>query len=217
MNITMHFPSPFTLVNNFHSILLPGYVFWDTPYTGRKVTSPVSAMAKRSQIIVLTARLYRLVVITTYPKASHFEKIGTCDSSLMIDYDFRLLDPKGMDVRTSCSPNVTSRRATFRQDVINRDRRCVLTGTEGFEACHIIPQAKGDQVRSGPLYRSRRSFQTKYIKNLIAYREVVFDPPLESINDTRNGFLLYSMLHSTFGTSRVAFLQVSYSMQSSSM
>ena len=81
----------------------------------------------------------------------------------MIDNDYRLLDPKGMDDRTSdnrtsCSSNATSSRATFGQDVINRDRRCVLTGTGEFEACHIIPHAKGDQVRSGPLYRSRRSF-----------------------------------------------------------
>ena len=51
----------------------------------------------------------------------------------------------------------------------------------------------------------------KYIKNLVAYREVVVNPCLESINDTRNGILLNRMLYNTFGTSEVAFLQVSYS------
>ncbi|KAF8323572.1 hypothetical protein F5887DRAFT_1290598 [Amanita rubescens] len=109
------------------------------------------------------------------------------------DNDLRLLDPKGMDDRTSYTSNVTSCRANFKQDVVNRDRCCVMTGTTQFEACHIIPHAKGDQ--------------TKYIKNLVAHREEVVDPPLESINDTRNGILLKRELHAPFGTSQVAFLQ----------
>ena len=134
----------------------------------------------------------------------------------MPDNDFRLLDPKGMDDRTSYSSNVTSRRANFKQDVVNRDRCCVMTGTTLYDACHIIPHAKGDRVRSGPLYRSRHSFQTKYMRNLAAYREEVVDPPLESINDTRNGILLKQELHVPFGTSQVAFLQVGYLTQSSS-
>ena len=130
----------------------------------------------------------------------------------MIDNDFRLLDPKVMDDRSSYSSEVTSREADFRQDVVNRDRRCVVTGSGESEGFHIIPHAKGDQVHSGPLYyRSRRSSQTKYLKNLVTYREVVIDPRLESINDTRNGILLNRMLYNTFGTSEVAFLQVSYS------
>ena len=137
----------------------------------------------------------------------------------MIDKDFHLLDPKGVDDRISLSyaSNITSRRANFKQDVVNRDRRCVMTGSTGVDACHIIPHAKGDQVRSGPSYRSRRSFQPKYIKNLVAYRGEVVDPLLESINDTRNGILLNRALHTAFGTSQVSFLQVSYLMRSSSM
>ena len=129
----------------------------------------------------------------------------------MIDNDSRLLDPKVMDDRTSYTLDVNRRRPNFKQNVVNRDKCCVISGTTQFEACHIIPHAKGDQVRSGPLYRSRRSFQMKYIKNLVAYREVVVNPCLESINDTRNGILLNRMLYNTFGTSEVAFLQVSYS------
>ena len=129
----------------------------------------------------------------------------------MIDNDFRLLDPKVMDDRTSYTLDVNRRRPNFKQNVVNRDKCCVISGTTQFEACHIIPHAKGDQVRSGPLYRSRRSFQMKYIKNLVAYREIVVNPCLESINDTRNGILLNRMLYNTFGTSEVAFLQVSYS------
>ena len=138
MNISMHSPSLFTSVTNFHCILLPGYVFWDMLYTARQVTSPVNAMANRSQIIVLMAQLYRLVIITTYRKVCHFEQNGTCHSSLMIDNDFRLLDPKGMDDRTSYSSNVTSRRANFKQDVVNRDRCCVMTSTTLYDACHLM-------------------------------------------------------------------------------
>ncbi len=104
-------------------------------------------MANRSQIIALTARLYRLVIITTYRKVSRFEQIGTYHSSLMIDNDFRFLDPNGMDGRTYNTSNVTSSRANFQQDVVNRDRCCL--GTTQFEAFHIIPHAKGDQARSG--------------------------------------------------------------------
>ena len=217
MRIGMRSPSPFTSVSDSHCILSPGYVFWDTPYTARKVTSPVNAMANRLRIIVL-AWLYQLVITTTYRKASHFKEIRTCYSSLMIDNDFRLLDPKVMDDRSSYSSEVTSREADFRQDVVNRDRRCVVTGSEESEGCHIIPHAKGDQVHSGPLYYcSYRSLQLKYIKNLVAYREVVVDPRLESINDTRNGISLTRGLHHPFGASEVAFLQVSCSTQPSSM
>ena len=158
MAIGTHSPSPFTPVSSSHYILSPGYVLWDTPYTARKVTSPVNAMANRSQIIVLTAGLYLLVIITTYHKVSHFEQTGTCYSSLSIDNDFCLLDPKGMDDRTSYSSNVTSCQVNFKQDVVNRDRCCMMTGTTLYDACHIIPHSKGDQVRSSPLYRSRRSF-----------------------------------------------------------
>ena len=215
----MHSPSPLTSVSDSHCILSPGYVFWGTPYTARKVTSPVNAMANRSWIIVLTAWLYRLAIITTYRKVSHFQQIETCHSSLVIDNDSRLLDPNLMDDRTSYTSDVTSRRVHFRDDVVNRDRRCVVTGTgpTQCEACHIIPHAKGDQVCSGPWYRSRRLFQTQYIKNLMDYRQVAVDPRLEGINDMRNGILLNRMLHVTFGTSQVAFLQVSYSMQLSSI
>ena len=77
-----------------------------------------------------------------------FQRIGTCRSSLTID-DIRLLDPKGMNDRTSNTSNVSSGRANFKQDLVTRDRRCVMTGTINFQACHIIPHAKGDQVRFG--------------------------------------------------------------------
>jgi hypothetical protein len=214
----MRSPYPFTSVSDSHSILSPGCVFWGTPYTARKVTSPVNAMAKRSRIIVLTGWLY-MVVIIIYRKASHFKQIRICYSSLMIDTDYCLLDPNLMDDRTSYTSDVTSRRAAFRDDVVNRDSRCVATAvsSELCEACHIIPHAKGDQVRSGPWYRSRRLFQTQYIKNLVRYRQVVINPRLEGINDIRNGILLNQMVHGLFGTSQVAFLQVSYSTQLSSI
>ena len=148
----MRSPSPFTRVSDSHSIFSPGCVFWGTPYTARKDTSPMNAMAKRSRIIVLTAWLY-LVIIIIYRKASHFKQIGTCHSSLTIDDDCRLLDPNLMDDRNSYTSDVTSRRAHFRDDVVNRDSRCVATGTgpTQCETCHIIPHAKGNQVRSGPL------------------------------------------------------------------
>ncbi|EDR10389.1 uncharacterized protein LACBIDRAFT_317243 [Laccaria bicolor S238N-H82] len=128
------------------------------------------------------------------------------------DKDYRLLDPNLMNGRTSYTSDVTNRRANFRDDVVNRDRRCVVTGAAPAQcqACHIVPHATVNhwQVRSGPWYRSRRLFQTQYMKNLVDYRQAVVDPLLDDVNDTRNGILLNRMLHTAFGTSQVAFLQL---------
>jgi HNH endonuclease len=123
-----------------------------------------------------------------------------------------LLDPDLMDERTSDSSYVSSSRGDFRQRVAARDGTCVMTGTGTpyAQACHIVPHAKGHQVRSEYLWKhSESSFQAQYIINLASHRHEVLDPPLESINDTRNGILLAVQLHSPFGTSEAAFLQVS--------
>jgi hypothetical protein len=60
-----------------------------------------------------------------------------------------LLDPDLMDERTSESDAsaISTSQGNFRQDVTERDRTCVVTGTaEGCKTCHIIPHAKGHQV-----------------------------------------------------------------------
>jgi hypothetical protein len=121
-----------------------------------------------------------------------------------------LLDPDLMDERTSDSSYVSSSRGDFRQRVAARDGTCVMTGTGNVQVCHVVPHAKGHQVRSEYLWNhSESSFQAQYIINLASHRHEVLDPPLESINDTRNGILLAVQLHSPFGTSEAAFLQVS--------
>jgi hypothetical protein len=78
---------------------------------------------------------------------SYSSASGPVAYSVMKDADFRLLDPKVMDDRTSTTSNLTSRRASFKQDLNARDGCCVMTGTKESTACHIIPHAKGDQVR----------------------------------------------------------------------
>jgi hypothetical protein len=55
------------------------------------------------------------------------------------------------------------------------------------------------------------------MKNLAAYRGPVLNPPLESIDDTRNGIVLSVLLHRPFGAGEFAFLQVSYSTYLSSI
>ena len=52
--------------------------------------------------------------------------------------------------------------------------------------------------------------------NLTNHRHEALNPPLNNINDTRNGIALASQLHRPFGTSAVAFLQVSYLIKLSS-
>ncbi|KAF8309777.1 hypothetical protein F5887DRAFT_1153856 [Amanita rubescens] len=98
-----------------------------------------------------------------------------------------------MDDRTSdSSASISTRRADFAQRVTDRDRTCLMTGaTSNFQACHIIPHAKGNQ----------------YMNSLADHRNEVLDPPLNDINDPRNGILLHVTLHRPFGASVVAFLQ----------
>jgi|ERR1700722_8736468 len=122
-----------------------------------------------------------------------------------------LLDPDLMDDRYSGSSDVSSSRGNFGARVAARDGTCVMTGSPRFQACHIIPHAKGHEVHSEYLWNhSKSSFQAQYIIRLARHRGQVFVPPLEDINDTRNGILLSPSLHGPFGASEVAFLRVSY-------
>jgi hypothetical protein len=135
----------------------------------------------------------------------------------MIDDDFRLLDPKGMDDRTSSVSDVSSCQADFKQDLVARDRCCVMTGaTHLFTGCHIIPHAKGDQ--SGRPFVSFPSLILDEVhKEPRQLQGTSRRSTLRKFDDTRNGILLSPILHGPFGASMVAFLLVSYSTQSSSM
>jgi hypothetical protein len=122
-----------------------------------------------------------------------------------------LLDPDLMDDRTSDASHASIGRGDFGQRVTARDVTCVMTGSTNVQACHVVPHAKGHEVRSEYLWNhSKSSFQAQYIINLTSHRHEGLDPPLESINDTRNGILLANHLHGPFGASEAAFLQVSY-------
>jgi len=132
-----------------------------------------------------------------------------------------LLDPDLMDERTSDASAISIRRADFVQGVTDRDGSCLMTGTiSHLEACHIIPHAKGNQVCSKYLNHPQFSFQAQYMNslaNLSNHRNEVLDPPLDGIDDPRNGILLYVSLHRSFGASEVTFLQVSHFAQLSSI
>jgi len=183
-----------------------------------KATSPGPPLAQWSGILRL---IYRLVFITIYPthKASHisaFKDLSMLNAHSMSDPS--LLDPDLMDDRTSDSSAISTRRADFAQRVTDRDGTCLMTGaTSNFQACHIIPHAKGNQVCSEYLNHSQFSFQAQYMNNLADHRNEVLDPPMDDINDPRNGILLAVQLHRPFGASVVAFLQVSYFAHLSSM
>ena len=62
-----------------------------------------------------------------------------------------LLDPDLMDDRshrTSDASTISTDQANFLQRVTDRDGTCVMTGSTTFQACHIVPHAKGRQVCS---------------------------------------------------------------------
>ncbi|KAF8960929.1 hypothetical protein BDZ97DRAFT_2035202 [Flammula alnicola] len=106
-----------------------------------------------------------------------------------------LLDPAGMDDRTSATSTISISWRNFEERVIARDEICVVTASRPpiAEVCHIIPHAKGDQA--------------KYMINLVNHRKETIDPPLNDINDTRNGILLSVLLISSIRACQVAFLQ----------
>lgn len=66
----------------------------------------------------------------------------------------RNLDPlwfdDAMDDRSSYASTDSYRQADFRQNIINRDRVCVMTSqpVHSCQACHIIPHSRGDEVCS---------------------------------------------------------------------
>jgi hypothetical protein len=124
-----------------------------------------------------------------------------------------LIDPAGLDDRTSDASSLSTRRANFRQDVLDRDETCVLTSTSArlCQACHIIPHAKGDEVRP-QLNSSNESSsfaQSKYMSRVVAHRGGG-QSDISRIDDTRNALLVTATLHLAIGHHLMAFLQVSY-------
>jgi hypothetical protein len=121
------------------------------------------------------------------------------------------LDEDVMNDRTSFESASTARRQDFRQDIIDRDGTCVVTGASPryCQACHIIPHSRGDEVSLNIPSVAPSLFESKYISSIAVDREEYVEPPLESINDTRNGLLIQISLHLPFGESSIAFLRVS--------
>jgi hypothetical protein len=129
-----------------------------------------------------------------------------------------LLDPAIMDDMTSDSSAKAARTADFAKRVIARDGTCLMTGALPYcQACHIVPHAKRNKVCSEYSNHSQFSFQAQYMSGVAKRRNEVVNPPLNDIDDTRNGILLITQLHGPFGDSKVAFLQVSYFAQLSFM
>jgi hypothetical protein len=135
------------------------------------------------------------------PEVDHLQANIPPGNYYYVSQDLYLLDPDLMDDRTSDASDISSSRGNFRDRVVARDGTCVMTGATGFQACHIIPHAKGPQ----------------YLINLSKHRHEAVSPPLDDINDTRNGILLAFQLHAPFGASQIAFLQVSSLTQLSSI
>ncbi|KAJ7219513.1 hypothetical protein GGX14DRAFT_356381 [Mycena pura] len=106
----------------------------------------------------------------------------------------------------SPSTYVSDRITSFRQDVVARDGRCIVSQSESKNcvACHIVPYCKGDEVCcEGHILSESYIFQ--YMECLSSHREAA---PVLEIGDIRNGVLLYSGLHRAFGTGEIAFLLV---------
>ncbi|KAJ7085821.1 hypothetical protein B0H15DRAFT_846503 [Mycena belliarum] len=104
------------------------------------------------------------------------------------------IDVNAIDDRTSDASgcDLTRRRAHFRDDVIDRDGTCIITGDAPLNctACHILPHAKGDN----------------YMRSLMDHRGIQGPARVDKIDDVRNGILLCNGLPRPFGAGEVAFL-----------
>ncbi|KAH0826930.1 hypothetical protein J3R83DRAFT_4536 [Lanmaoa asiatica] len=108
--------------------------------------------------------------------------------------DCTFVDYQGLNDRIT-STERTSRRESFRRDVLLRDGSCVVTGRNAHacDAAHLIPRSKGDE----------------YIARVVQKRSHLYTPPpsITGIDDTQNGLLLDKALHWRLGVGEVAFLK----------
>ncbi|KAH0826894.1 hypothetical protein J3R83DRAFT_4447 [Lanmaoa asiatica] len=108
--------------------------------------------------------------------------------------DCTFVDYQGLNDRIT-STERTSRRESFRRDVLLRDGSCVVTREDAgdCDAAHLIPRSKGDE----------------YIARVVQKRSHLYTPPpsITGIDDTQNGLLLNKLLHSRLGRGRIAFLK----------
>lgn len=118
-------------------------------------------------------------------------------------FDPDLMDDRYSDRVASEALILTDNRRNFRDEVIGRDGTRLVTGisqANHIQACHIVPHSKGHQVCAKYHLNNHQ-----YLINLANHRHEGFNPPLDSINDVRNGILL-NQFHTSFVSPKVAFL-----------
>ena len=106
----------------------------------------------------------------------------------------------------------TSRSGLYRQQVVDRNGVCVVTGgvAQICDAAHIIPRSKKDkvcyllsQVIPVALIRCDSIFERVVLSRRHLYPEL--DIEIAGINDVRNGTLLAAHLHRMFGSGQWPF------------
>ncbi|KLO09939.1 hypothetical protein SCHPADRAFT_999898 [Schizopora paradoxa] len=105
---------------------------------------------------------------------------------------FDVIDAMYCHSSNSSAPSL--RATSFREKILQRDDRCIMTTqAEGCHAYHIIPHSKGDD----------------FIKMLTTtYAASATDTEIvDDINDVRNGFLLHESIHPLLDHSDVAILK----------
>ena len=115
--------------------------------------------------------------------------VGCFIASIIVRYSLRIVSVSITDeVRLTCATSLSSRTrvASFRNAVLQRDQRCIITGRQvvlahvsrwrGFEATHIFPLAYGRQwndfnyshlVTIPPANESHRSISPLYYRTII--------------------------------------------------
>lgn len=71
---------------------------------------------------------------------------STHRSSSLLVADAKTFDPTALSRRGEGSATSDSRKQAFMDTLIERDERCIFTGFPSFEAVHIIPLQRGNEV-----------------------------------------------------------------------
>ena len=154
VNSSMHSPCLSRHARHSLSIHSSGCASLDILFMVKRVTSPPLMVVKRWAI---TRPKFNQAHITSYHEARTILGFNVWLSTLGSTGEPLLIDVDGINDRTSDASSLSSRRQNFRDNIIGRDGCCVVTGDQDLmvcDACHIIPHAKGDDVRSSTRWKS---------------------------------------------------------------
>lgn len=117
-----------------------------------------------------------------------------------------------VDDRSSDAHSLDSSRGGFRNELLERDGTCVISGEPPCycQAAHLLPHAKGDKVHTSLFLPHLSHFLRfpKYIEWFSRYRGNTEEDVMFDIDDPRNGLFLVWAIHYALGNGKSALIKV---------